>query len=529
MRLAGFLNPCFYDLQFKTDCAGTPLIKEYFVLLFANFFDLVFMIKMNLIKSFFSLMLFLLLHGLNTICQVWTEPKNITNDSYNDSYPDICIDNDGILHCVWVKRFASDYRCIYYSKSTNQGYSWYPPYKISPYTTGVAHSPSINSDSLNNLYVIYKYDINQPYQENYYFTKFNGQNWSSPVTICNEYPGAFKDEVVMDEHDRLYIFWHGFEHTPFYKYYENGIWSEMINIYSNFNPNLYLEAAVSDAGNNLHCVGYVSQVPVYLYYNFATDEWYQPDPVGIQSHNDEYEDIAIDSQGNPCLVWHEQYFSEPGQNATVFRKKTGDSWGELELVKESFDELFMQNIEIVNGTSVIIESEYLGESSDMMLFRKDYTGSWFGNLIENYYRTEPWKVLHDNDYLYVLMLRQQAYGELLDVFITKAPLDSITTTIKEEKSSNEVIFTLSQNYPNPFIQETNICYELNFSGNVSLIIQDITGQEIMNRDLGFKNQGIFTVIWDGCNDQKKRLTPGMYYYTIIVNGRNLTRSLILVN
>jgi hypothetical protein len=481
---------------------------------------------MNAIKLSFGLMLLLCLHGLNALSQVWSEPKNITSDSYHDSFPDICIDNNGVLHCVWVKQFETSYRAIYYSKSTNQGYSWYSPHKISPYTTGFAHSPSINSDSLNNLYVIYKYDINQPYQENYYFTKFNGQNWSAPITICNEYPGAFEDEVVMDEHDRLYIFWHGFEHHPFYKYYENGAWSELINIYENLNPSPYVEVAVSDPNNNLHCIGYLSQLPVYLYYNFVTNEWYQPYPIGIQSHMINFEDIAVDNQGNPYLVWREENFSEPGDNATVFRKKTGESWGEMELVNEGFDDLFLQKIDVENDNIFIVDTKDVGDIDSLMFYRKESMSSWYSVVVESYYRIEPRKVLHDNEYLYILMLRQQAYGELLDVYITKAPLDSITTSIKKEKSLNEVVFTLDQNYPNPFINNTIIDFEMLCRGNASVVIIDILGNVIRRINAGILQAGKHSIVWDGNNETGNKVTEGFYYYRLTVENQYLTKYLI---
>ena len=36
----------------------------------------------------------------------------------------------------------------------------------------------------------------------------------------------------------------------------------------------YVKAAVSDESNNLYCIGYISQLPVYLFYDFANNEWY---------------------------------------------------------------------------------------------------------------------------------------------------------------------------------------------------------------------------------------------------------------
>ena len=63
--------------------------------------------------------------------QQWTQPLNISNSEYPDYFPDMCIDTSYVLHCVWVKQFEMNYRCIYYSKSSDQGETWSNPVKIS--------------------------------------------------------------------------------------------------------------------------------------------------------------------------------------------------------------------------------------------------------------------------------------------------------------------------------------------------------------------------------------------------------------
>jgi flagellar hook assembly protein FlgD len=125
------------------------------------------------------------------------------------------------------------------------------------------------------------------------------------------------------------------------------------------------------------------------------------------------------------------------------------------------------------------------------------------------------------------MLRQQSYGELLDVSITKASLDIITTLANEQSPSFNFNVFIGQNYPNPFIHTTTIAYELYNSGYVSMSIQDISGKTILYRVLDYQVPGKYTITWDGLDNQQKSIHPGIYFYSIIVNGHKLTRSIIL--
>jgi hypothetical protein len=59
--------------------------------------------------------------------QNWTNPVNISNMPGLDNQPDLCIDKNGTLHCVFTHKLASNWRKIYYSKSTNDGATWTTP------------------------------------------------------------------------------------------------------------------------------------------------------------------------------------------------------------------------------------------------------------------------------------------------------------------------------------------------------------------------------------------------------------------
>jgi hypothetical protein len=84
-------------------------------------------------------------------------------------------------------------------------------------------------------------------------------------------------------------------------------------------------------------------------------------------------------------------------------------------------------------------------------------------------------------------------------------------------------YSLSQNYPNPFNPATRINYDLPYSGNVSIILYDISGREAATLVNEFKPAGYYSIQFNGSN-----LSSGMYFYRMSVNSIVLTKKMMLV-
>ena len=85
-------------------------------------------------------------------------------------------------------------------------------------------------------------------------------------------------------------------------------------------------------------------------------------------------------------------------------------------------------------------------------------------------------------------------------------------------------FKLHQNYPNPFNPTTKINYELPKNNQVTLVIYDILGQEIIrlvNND--FKQAGRYTVEFNGQN-----YASGVYFYRIEAGSFVVSKKMVLV-
>jgi hypothetical protein len=60
---------------------------------------------------------------------------------------------------------------------------------------------------------------------------------------------------------------------------------------------------------------------------------------------------------------------------------------------------------------------------------------------------------------------------------------------------------LAQNYPNPFNSETVIEYGLPQSGEIQLVIYDVTGQRVARLVSGSRAAGTYALRWDGRDDE----------------------------
>mgnify|MGYP002638719250 CR=1 FL=1 len=75
-------------------------------------------------------------------------------------------------------------------------------------------------------------------------------------------------------------------------------------------------------------------------------------------------------------------------------------------------------------------------------------------------------------------------------------------------------FILKQNYPNPFNPTTTIGYGLPESSDVSIIIYDVKGREVMNLVQTTQSAGWYDVSWKGMTNTNKQVSTGVYFARI---------------
>jgi hypothetical protein len=101
-----------------------------------------------------------------------------------------------------------------------------------------------------------------------------------------------------------------------------------------------------------------------------------------------------------------------------------------------------------------------------------------------------------------------------------------STTISDVKEIPNTFpsdYTLEQNYPNPFNPTTNISFSLPESGNVTLKIYNLLGQEVATVVNQFMNAGRFEVTFDATD-----LPTGIYTYSLSVGNFNSVKKMMLI-
>lgn len=92
-------------------------------------------------------------------------------------------------------------------------------------------------------------------------------------------------------------------------------------------------------------------------------------------------------------------------------------------------------------------------------------------------------------------------------------LQFVGTTVAEETAgiASEIkTYNLWPNYPNPFNSQTHITFQIPEPVHVKLSICNILGQEIRQLTDGHRQQGHFSLAWDGRDNSGKTVVSGIY-------------------
>jgi len=103
-----------------------------------------------------------------------------------------------------------------------------------------------------------------------------------------------------------------------------------------------------------------------------------------------------------------------------------------------------------------------------------------------------------------------------------------------ESETHPLVYSLSQNYPNPFSSLTAISYSIaksavgGRSSAISLKVYDLTGRLVRTLVDRSQEPGYYKVSWDGRDDSGKQVAPGIYFYKLITDEYRFTKKLVIL-
>ena len=93
-------------------------------------------------------------------------------------------------------------------------------------------------------------------------------------------------------------------------------------------------------------------------------------------------------------------------------------------------------------------------------------------------------------------------------------------------SSNPTEFSISQNFPNPFNPVTNISFNVNKMEEISLVVYDLSGKEVITLASGIFKPGSYLINWNAVNNNGNAIVSGMYVYHYISSDKAITRKML---
>ena len=88
---------------------------------------------------------------------------------------------------------------------------------------------------------------------------------------------------------------------------------------------------------------------------------------------------------------------------------------------------------------------------------------------------------------------------------------------------------VAPNQPNPFAQQTRIDYTPVSDGAVAILVLDLNGRHVRNLPETFLGFGRRSTVWDGRDDDNRRVPAGVYYVRFVPEtGEPVSRKVVLV-
>ena len=108
-------------------------------------------------------------------------------------------------------------------------------------------------------------------------------------------------------------------------------------------------------------------------------------------------------------------------------------------------------------------------------------------------------------------------------------------TFEADVSIEEIVEFVSKipikflkNSPNPFNPTTNISFEIGESGKTKIDIFNVKGQKIKTLLNERMEVGKHSVVWNGKDDKNKRVSSGVYFYKVSINGNQKLNKMIML-
>ncbi|MFH0896049.1 MAG: T9SS type A sorting domain-containing protein [Bacteroidota bacterium] len=244
-------------------------------------------------------------------------------------------------------------------------------------------------------------------------------------------------------------------------------------------------------------------------------------------------------RGNIYIMWSD--LRNGASNGDIFIARStdgGNTWSAPIRVNDdaTIHQQFFpcMTIDQTNGDIYIVfydRRNYTDERTDVYVAKSIDGGLTFTNFIISQIPFDPNPSVFFGDYIGITAWGGKAWPIWMrmdagDLSVWTAVIDP-TTNVSEYHT--QLDYGLTQNYPNPFMDNTQISYSLMKTAQIELKIINAIGQTIEILDKGLKKEGVYCVSWNGCNEAGIRQSQGVYTVLLQAERFTYTRKIILVD
>ncbi len=425
-------------------------------------------------------------------------------------------DSQGNIYAVYCYAIGGPYADsgeIFYVYSTDNGFTWSEPANTSQTDSATSTEPNLVIDSQDRLHCVWKQlyeDTSTTYYDyDLYYSQNTDSGWTSAINITNQGLGmnACYSSMVVDSRDYVHVVYDMSTGSGnwdiFYVYYKDTVWSVPYQISTSPYDDAFPALAI-DHADNLHLIWrQLAGNGVIYYCCHDGNSWSAPEIiVDIPGGHAGYPCIVADAQCFPMVIYGCALPSDSGD--IYYTAFDGVAWSEplnlsntvhpsgySSMAIDSVDNLYVVWSE---KTNVMNREIYYctcngATWSDPINLSQDSVYSCVPKL-GNPVTANGVDLIWVNDYVY----------PDLHVLYMKLSLVGIE---EESESSVKSGFRVS---PNPFKNSVAINYNFTFPSLVKIRIYDASGRLVDRINQGTLSAGNHRITWSS-----KNVSSGVYF------------------
>ncbi len=225
---------------------------------------------------------------------------------------------------------------------------------------------------------------------------------------------------------------------------------------------------------------------------------------------DEGKSLKLTSDEGFILAGLTESYGEGGQDCYLIKtdKNGNEEWSKT--FGSQNDDLFDDVIQTPDGGYISVGTTMKNDNRDILIIKTDSSGNEIWDRVIG----EEWgdagkAICKTSDGKYAITGRTRSWGaNVTDIFLIKIEDSGNITQLSKLKMPENISLS---NYPNPFNRYTNICLNIKRQGKYTMRVIDLSGKEItvlLNR---FLPEGQFEFSWNGQNQNRKIINPGVYF------------------